>query len=1132
MRYQWRLSKNLPNIIQYYSSAQCNPALLRDVWQPVIGLEIHAQISSASKLFSRVSTTYGAPPNTQVGIFESSHPGTLPVLNKRCVEAGIKTALAFGATVNKMSQFDRKHYFYPDLPAGYQITQFYHPLASNGRIEFIVYNPAVHKFPYRHSVELIQLQLEEDSGKSIHDKDNNRVLVDLNRAGQPLMELVFAPGLRNGEEAAAMVKEVALILTRIGTCNSRMHEGSLRVDANISVHKPGEPLGTRTEVKNLNSLRSLVKAIDFEVERQLDILESGGFVTNETRSFDTVTQETKSMRDKEVIQDYRFMPEPNLLPLRLHDSSEPDCLYNGSLDIKEIHALMPELPEATRERLVKDYGITLKNAILLVSDDDLFNFFMTVMSSSKRNSKLVCNLLLTNLLGALNAINVNIKHSPLSASAFGEIVDLQESGRILTNISQKLIYAICIDKDLRTPTQIVHDNNWIQISNEDALEELVERILNDNLQLALSWEITMVGRTLVLRWNDHHATFMHMLSEIRQKEQYCDATILCEGHFYEVHRFVLATCSTYFEQMFSRVECKHHPMIVLTDIKAVQLEALLIYMYKGELSILQKNLPGILRAATSLKVRGLSEGSDHEVDMEIDTEIMTQPNFDVPHIQESNQRNALPMNRQLGRECSKRVMDFDNQCKTVKRTRQTDSSMKLVPSSRRRESSFEVTEICTDIMQQPSTCHCLSMVEPVVPCQRQSELPSAVSIAENDSHHGTFMLWKAGLNISAQNDTDPRQKYTLTSAVSPSVESIMEEIEVKNEIIELMPEENCVFENDSFVSTQICNSDQADCSVDTGTTQQNSLQDRVNEVPSFNAPSTSSMSNFHNNLSVDSSRLSLQNDVIENCVGLCYPVESSYVCPATYENSAELNNSIESRCRLVRGSRYQSGSSTVTGDHRYEGRIENEFHFDVGHDNPRIERVAYTDLEPAVSLAKQKKENRMQTTLPCSNPPDNPVPVKRGRGRPRKIKNITHTDNIDSEFGSGTALEMEDANSRSQIAQNGDIEYQVKHSHDTLTVRKASQPKQASRKKRGGPRPILRGYRSNKRGKRKECRKQRRNTQNKSLEVYGIDQFPEDSQVTRQNTGIQKSLRGKSQMKEMQEAKVRSRPYSKKVCRC
>ncbi|KAG0726931.1 Glutamyl-tRNA(Gln) amidotransferase subunit B, mitochondrial [Chionoecetes opilio] len=468
-------------------SLQHTPAQ-RGEWEPVIGLEIHAQITSVSKLFSRVSTEYGAPPNTQVGLFESAHPGTLPFLNKRCVEAAIKTAIALGATVNKMSRFDRKHYFYPDLPAGYQITQAEFPLASNGKLDFMVHDPEVLKAPYRHAVDLIQLQLEEDSGKSIHDTDSNRVLVDLNRAGQPLMELVFGPQLHSGEEAAAMVKEVALILTKIGTCDCRMHEGSLRVDANISLHRPGEPLGTRAEVKNLNSLRSLMKAIAFEIERQQGILESGGEVVNETRSFDIESKETVSMRDKEVLQDYRFMPEPNLPPLRLYDSSEPSCDMQGSLDIHDIRSSVPELPEAVRQRLVRDYKLSLETAITFVNEDDLLAYFLAVMSDRRRDPRLASNLLLTNLLGVLNAKDIHITNSPLSASAFGEIVDLRQSGNISTSTSQNIMNAICGDGDSRTPTQIVHANNWIQVSDEDTLEKLVDKVLREHQDLVQKYK--------------------------------------------------------------------------------------------------------------------------------------------------------------------------------------------------------------------------------------------------------------------------------------------------------------------------------------------------------------------------------------------------------------------------------------------------------------------------------------------------------------------------------------------------------------------------------------------------------------------------------------------------------------------
>lgn len=465
-----------------YCTAQFKPALFRDVWQPVIGLEVHAQILSASKLFSRVCAKYGAPPNTQVGIFEAAHPGTLPVLNRKCVEAAVKTALALGAQINKVSRFDRKHYFYPDLPAGYQITQKDNPIASNGYLKYIVSNPTSHVKHYRHGVQLIQLQLEEDSGKSIHDADYDRVLIDLNRAGLPLMELVFAPEVRDGEEAAALVKELSLILTRLGTCSCKMEEGALRVDANISVHKCGEPFGERIEVKNLNSIRALVKAVNYEIERQVDILEAGGTIVNETRRFDSVNNKTIKMRDKDTIHDYRFMPEPNLPPLRLHDSSEGGDFAGASLDIFHVRRSMEELPEETRQKLMSDYGISLENSIVLVNDDGLLNYFMAVMSVGNRNSQIVCNLLINNLAGILNSLNVDIEKSPLSTRAFGEIVDLQQSGTILHAISLKVMEAICSEGDERTPTEIVHANNWTKLS-DDFIEEYVLSVLTDNPKL-------------------------------------------------------------------------------------------------------------------------------------------------------------------------------------------------------------------------------------------------------------------------------------------------------------------------------------------------------------------------------------------------------------------------------------------------------------------------------------------------------------------------------------------------------------------------------------------------------------------------------------------------------------------------
>ncbi|XP_076068019.1 glutamyl-tRNA(Gln) amidotransferase subunit B, mitochondrial [Oratosquilla oratoria] len=482
----------------YSLAVKTKPSVKRKVWQPVIGLEIHVQISSESKIFSRIPTKYGAPPNSQVGVFEAAHPGTLPVLNKKCVEIAVKTALALGCTVNKVSRFDRKHYFYPDLPAGYQITQLDHPIASRGHLEFHVYNSAVHKKPYRHGVDIVQIQLEEDSGKSLHDSENHRCLVDLNRAGQPLMEIVFAPGLHNGEEAAALIKELILILTRLGASNCLMEEGSLRVDANISVHQKGEPFGTRTEVKNLNSIRAVVKAIEFEIERQTEILNSGGRVVNETRSFDADKKETVSMRDKEVVQDYRFMPEPNLPPLRLYDSDEPGYKkIEGSLDIATIRASIPELPDATRERIMTIYKIPLVQAITLTSHEGLLHYFEEVMEDTSRNSTLVCNLLLIDLLALLYEKDLHINVCPITPKVFGEIVDLQQSGTIAHQNTLRLLKELFEGNEC-SPAEIVEANKWQTISDPDVLEELCNQILSENEKLVKKYHTNSKKKVRVM----------------------------------------------------------------------------------------------------------------------------------------------------------------------------------------------------------------------------------------------------------------------------------------------------------------------------------------------------------------------------------------------------------------------------------------------------------------------------------------------------------------------------------------------------------------------------------------------------------------------------------------------------------
>uniref|UniRef100_A0AAA9SYS8 Glutamyl-tRNA(Gln) amidotransferase subunit B, mitochondrial n=1 Tax=Bos taurus TaxID=9913 RepID=A0AAA9SYS8_BOVIN len=339
-------------------------------WAAVVGLEIHAQIASNSKLFSGSQVCFAAPPNSLVSFFDASLPGTLPVLNRRCVEAAVMTGLALDCHINRKSLFDRKHYFYADLPAGYQITQQRLPIAVNGSLAYSVYVGRKPSQMVTRTVRVKQIQLEQDSGKSLHDDLRSQTLIDLNRAGIGLLELVLEPDMSCGEEAATAVRELQLILQALGTSQANMAEGQLRVDANISVHRPGEPLGIRTEVKNLNSARFLAKAIDYEIQRQINELENGGEILNETRSFDFKLGCTVPMRDKEGKQDYRFMPEPNLPPLLLYDSGS---LPSGAdpqqvINIDQLRERLPELPRVTRQRLVQQYGMLPEHSCVLLGE--------------------------------------------------------------------------------------------------------------------------------------------------------------------------------------------------------------------------------------------------------------------------------------------------------------------------------------------------------------------------------------------------------------------------------------------------------------------------------------------------------------------------------------------------------------------------------------------------------------------------------------------------------------------------------------------------------------------------------------------------------------------------------------------
>uniref|UniRef100_A0A3B3TCG5 Glutamyl-tRNA(Gln) amidotransferase subunit B, mitochondrial n=1 Tax=Paramormyrops kingsleyae TaxID=1676925 RepID=A0A3B3TCG5_9TELE len=393
----------------------------------VVGLEIHAQIHASTKLFSGSQVRFSSPPNSLVSFFDASLPGTLPVLNRRCVEAAVMTGLALNCTINKKSLFDRKHYFYADLPAGYQITQQRLPVAVDGRLSYGVLVDGSQNHVLERSVRIKQIQLEQDSGKSLRDGHRSQTLIDLNRAGIGLMELVMEPDMCCGEEAAAAVRELQLILQALGTCQGNMSEGQLRVDANVSVHRPGEPLGVRTEVKNINSARFLARAIDYELQRQMAVVESGGTVVNETRAFDFKSGQTIPMRDKEGLQDYRFMPEPNLPPLLLYDqqTAPMDADPTQVILIDQIQEQLPELPRVTRERLVKTYGILPEHSFTLVNEDDLVDYFVSVVQRTKAEPRKVIGWVLKDLLGQLKqrCLSTDVLRATgwYSASVFQEL---------------------------------------------------------------------------------------------------------------------------------------------------------------------------------------------------------------------------------------------------------------------------------------------------------------------------------------------------------------------------------------------------------------------------------------------------------------------------------------------------------------------------------------------------------------------------------------------------------------------------------------------------------------------------------------------------------------------------------------
>jgi aspartyl-tRNA(Asn)/glutamyl-tRNA(Gln) amidotransferase subunit B len=428
-------------------------------WEIVLGLEVHAQVASQAKLFSGAAVGFGAGPNAQVSLVDAAMPGMLPVLNGFCVEQAVRTGLGLGAQINLTSRFDRKNYFYPDLPQGYQISQFKDPIVGEG--EVLVERDDGTSF----TVGIERLHLEQDAGKSLHDQDPDSTFVDLNRSGTALMEIVSRPDMRSSEEAAAYVKKLRTILIYLGTCDGDMEKGNLRADVNVSVRRPGEGLGTRCEIKNVNSYRFIQQAIEYEARRQIEILEDGGRIHQETRLFDPVKGETRSMRSKEDANDYRYFPDPDLLPLVLDPAW-----------VKAIEASLPELPDAKKARFQEQYGLTAYDAGVLISEQARADYYEA--AAAGRDAKLVANWVTNDLAARLTAAGTPISESPIAPDEISELVALIEEGVISSKIAKDVFERMWAGDG--RPRAVVEAQGLQQVSDTGALEALVEQLIAEN----------------------------------------------------------------------------------------------------------------------------------------------------------------------------------------------------------------------------------------------------------------------------------------------------------------------------------------------------------------------------------------------------------------------------------------------------------------------------------------------------------------------------------------------------------------------------------------------------------------------------------------------------------------------------
>ena len=429
-----------------------------DGWELVIGIEIHAQVKSNSKLFSSSSTDFGSGPKSQVSLVDAAMPGMLPVINKFCVEQAVRSGIGLNAKINNKSIFDRKNYFYQDLPQGYQISQFKDPIVGNGFIDIVLDDQTKR-------IGIERLHLEQDAGKSLHDQDPNLTFVDLNRSGIALMEIVSNPDMSSADEAVEYIKKVRSILRYLDTCDGNMEQGSLRADVNVSVNKPGDELGTRCEIKNLNSFKYIHSAIIYEAKRQIKLIESGESINQETRLYNIDTGETRSMRSKEDAHDYRYFPDPDLLPLEIEDKW-----------IEKIKSTIPELPDQKKNRFIKDYNLNEYDAGVIVSDKATSDYYEKVVKN--RSPKLVTTWVTSELFSILNKKNLTIDESPVSHDKLGELIDNIESGKVSNRLAKDIFEEMC--ETGKSPRDIISEKGLSQISDEGEIEKLINDVLSAN----------------------------------------------------------------------------------------------------------------------------------------------------------------------------------------------------------------------------------------------------------------------------------------------------------------------------------------------------------------------------------------------------------------------------------------------------------------------------------------------------------------------------------------------------------------------------------------------------------------------------------------------------------------------------